>query len=105
MASILTKTRPSRSPWTSFACAAIAAVHALTFLRVGPLDDDYIVYRYARSLAEGRGLVFNVGERIEGFSTPLWTLACALGIKLGIDPVVLSRTLGVAGAALAAYAV
>jgi len=33
-------------------------------------DDGYITYRYARNLAEGRGLVFNEGERVLGTSAP-----------------------------------
>jgi hypothetical protein len=87
------------------ACAALAAVHALTFVRLGPLDDDYIIYRYARNLIEGHGLVFNVGERVEGFTTPLWTLLCALGTELGIDPAVLSQAVGVLAVAVTAFAI
>ena len=37
-------------------------------------DDAMISMRYAKNLAEGHGLVWNIGERIEGFSNPLWTL-------------------------------
>jgi len=40
-------------------------------------DDAYISYRYARNLAEGRGLVFNPGERVEGFSNLLYVLLLA----------------------------
>jgi hypothetical protein len=105
MGPILPQTWPSRRSWTSFACAALAAAHAITFVRLGPLDDDYIIYRYARNLSEGHGLVFNLGERVEGFTTPLWTLLCALGIELGIDPAVLSQALGVLAVAVAAFAV
>ncbi len=41
------------------------------------LDDAYISYRYALNLVEGQGLVFNPGERVEGFSNLLWVLAAA----------------------------
>jgi len=37
-------------------------------------DDAYITYRYARNLAHGHGLVFNPGERIEGYSAFLYAL-------------------------------
>lgn len=37
-------------------------------------DDAYISYRYARNLAEGHGLVFNPGERVEGYSNFLYVL-------------------------------
>lgn len=45
------------------------------------LDDAYISLEYAKNLAEGRGLVFNPGEGVEGFSNPLWVfLLFALGV-------------------------
>lgn len=40
-------------------------------------DDIYITYRYARSLADGEGLVYNPGERVLGLSEP------GLGLLLG----------------------
>lgn len=46
-------------------------------------DDATISLRYAWNLASGRGLVFNVGERVQGFTNPLWTLALALGALWG----------------------
>src|SRR5262245_33211087 len=36
------------------------------------VDDIFISMRFAANLAKGRGPVFNPGERVEGFSTPLW---------------------------------
>ncbi len=43
-------------------------------------DDAYISYRYARNLVEGHGLVYNAGERVEGYSNFLYTLLIALGM-------------------------
>lgn len=40
-------------------------------------DDAYISYRYARNLTAGEGLVFNPGERVEGFSNLLYVLLLA----------------------------
>jgi arabinofuranosyltransferase len=38
-------------------------------------DDAMISMRYAKNFAAGRGLVWNPGgERVEGFTNPLWTL-------------------------------
>ncbi len=37
------------------------------------VDDSYIFLRYAWNIAEGHGAVFNIGERVEGYSSPLWT--------------------------------
>jgi arabinofuranosyltransferase len=62
-------------------------------------DDAYISFRYAQNLAEGIGPVFNLGERVEGYSNPLWVLLMAGVMKLGIDPVPASKALGVAAAA------
>jgi arabinofuranosyltransferase len=41
------------------------------------LDDAYISYRYAENLVRGEGLVFNHGERVEGYSNLLYVLAVA----------------------------
>jgi arabinofuranosyltransferase len=38
-------------------------------------DDIMISMQYGRNLARGNGLVFNPGERVEGFTNPLLTLA------------------------------
>jgi hypothetical protein len=54
-------------------------------------EDAYITFRYARSLTRGLGLVYNEGERVMGFSSPLWTLWSALGIALVRDPVSWTR--------------
>jgi hypothetical protein len=40
-------------------------------------DDAYIAYRYAQNLARGAGLVFNPGERVEGYSNLLYVLLLA----------------------------
>src|SRR5688572_14492820 len=42
-------------------------------------DDAWISYRYARNLSEGHGLVFNEGERVEGYSNLLYVLLMAVG--------------------------
>jgi arabinofuranosyltransferase len=46
-------------------------------------DDAFISFRYARNLVDGLGLVFNAGERVEGFTNLSWTLWVAVGLKLG----------------------
>lgn len=39
------------------------------------LDDAYVYFRYVDNLVMyGRGLVWNAGEFVEGFSSPAWTL-------------------------------
>ncbi len=53
-------------------------------------DDAYITLRYARHLAEGHGLAWNVGEKIsvEGYSNFLFVLLGAGALKVGLDPIV-----------------
>ena len=56
------------------------------FQKVKLVDDAFISFRYAKNLVEGHGLVFNPGERIEGYSNFLWVILMAGGINLGIFP-------------------
>lgn len=35
-------------------------------------DDIFVTFRYIDNLFSGNGLVYNVGERVEGFTHPLW---------------------------------
>ena len=37
-------------------------------------DDAYISYRYVANFLNGDGLVFNIGERIEGFTNFAWVI-------------------------------
>jgi len=37
------------------------------------VDDMMISMKYAKNLALGNGLVWNIGERVEGITNPLWT--------------------------------
>ena len=50
-------------------------------------DDAFISFRYARNLMEGHGLVFNPGERVEGYTNFLWVLELAALWKVfGLRP-------------------
>ena len=61
------------------------------------LDDAYISYRYALNLVEGRGLVFNPGEYVEGYTNLLWTLLVAGGLALGLIAIVAAVALPFVG--------
>ena len=50
-------------------------------------DDAYISLRYARNLVQGQGIVFNPGERVEGYSNFSWMLYSTFFIYLGVDPI------------------
>ena len=71
---------------------ALALVHA--FQMSWLCDDAFLSFRYAEHLSQGKGLVFNEGEYVEGYSNFLWTVMLALGIALGIEPEVLSIIMG-----------
>src|SRR2546430_16058094 len=73
---------------------AVLVVHSLQFDFV--TDDAFISFVFARNLAEHGQLVFNLGERVEGYTNFLWTVLLASGMKLGVGPVAASRFLGVA---------
>jgi arabinofuranosyltransferase len=54
-------------------------------------DDAFILFRYAKNLVLGNGLVFNPGEWVEGFTCPLWVLILSGVEALGL------HTPGIAG--------
>lgn len=101
-------TRAPRSPLAHGLAAAAVLWGVSAALRdAWTCDDAFIVFRYARNLAEGLGLVFNAGERVEGFTDLLWVLGTAPAFRLGIAPETWANAWGVlayAGAiALLAY--
>jgi hypothetical protein len=81
-------------------CVLGALAHAVSYGHVTS-DDAFISLRYARNLAEGRGLVFNPsGERVEGFSNPAFTLACTALMRVGVAPLVSAKLVGLVSWAL-----
>jgi arabinofuranosyltransferase len=62
---------------------------AVAYFRLWPfvIDDTFISLRYAKNLAAGHGLVYNLGERVEGYTNFLWTVALAIPQLLRVDPV------------------
>lgn len=59
-------------------------------------DDAFISFRYAENLAHGNGLVFNPGERVEGYTNFLWTLLASLILDLNLPLVYTIYLLGLA---------
>lgn len=49
-------------------------------------DDAFISFRYAKNLIEGHGLVFNAGERVEGYTNFLWVMIVAMILDAGGRP-------------------
>ena len=48
-------------------------------------DDTFISMRYAKNLVEGNGLVFNLNEKTEGYTSFLWVIILGAALKTGID--------------------
>lgn len=65
-------------------------VHKFWFLG----DDGYIAWRFAKNLVAGHGLVYNPGERVEGYTQPVWVLLIAAGMWLGWAPEWFAGTVG-----------
>lgn len=76
------------------AAAMLLVGHAFFFDFVN--DDAYISFRYADNLVRHGELVYNPGERVEGYTNFLWTIQMAGVLALGGDPVLWSRIFGVA---------
>lgn len=77
--------------------ALIAAVAVAWSLHLGWVADDaFISFRYARNWAHGLGLVFNPGQRVEGYTNFLWVVLLtpfeALGAPLPLISVALTLT-------------
>jgi len=59
------------------------------------VDDAYISFRYVDNLAQGKGMVFNIGERQEGYSNFLWIILLGIFAWGGISPVISSKLLSI----------
>lgn len=96
--------RESLPPYVAYIFIGLAiAFFVLLCLRYSLTQDDaYISFRYAANFLDGHGLVYNVGERVEGYTNFLWVILLALfkGV-FRIDFLISSRVLGVlAGASI-----
>jgi hypothetical protein len=63
-------------------------------------DDGMISMRFARNLASGLGLVWNPGERVQGFTNPAWTLMMGVVHWIGVPGRLASLPMQLASAAI-----
>jgi len=75
----------------------VYTIHYLVFCLPQPffIEDAGISFAYARHLVDGEGLVaYPGGERVEGYSNPLWTFVVAGFYALGIPTWTSAKLLG-----------
>jgi len=58
-------------------------------------DDAFIGLRYARNLISGQGLLWNQGERVEGYTNGLFTVLEAAFGAAGVDLIAASRSINI----------
>ncbi len=68
-------------------------------------DDTYIGLRYSRNFANGSGLVYNQGERVEGYTNFSWIMLSSIPFVLNINPIIFIRFLSAISALYAIYMV
>lgn len=66
-------------------------------------DDAFISYRYVKNFINGHGLVFNPGERVEGYTNFLWIILLSIFTKFGLDIIVVSKILGIASGCITLF--
>ncbi len=59
-------------------------------------DDSLISLRYVQRFIEGKGLTWNDGHPVEGYSNLLWILMISFLGKLGMNLIISARVLGIA---------
>ena len=76
-----------------FILVLILVIHALhlDFTQ----DDAFISFRYINNFLSGQGLVFNPGERVEGYTNFFWIILLSILTRSGVEVILLSKILGV----------
>ncbi len=90
----------SQKPMNTQVMVALLAIMVIFVIHAQSLDftqdDAFISFRYVENFLDGRGLVFNPGERVEGYTNFLWIMLLSLFASLGLDVILISKLLGVA---------
>ncbi|HEX7602922.1 MAG TPA: hypothetical protein VF316_15000, partial [Polyangiaceae bacterium] len=77
----MTLSRPVQGLLLVVLGAALLLVHARLFDFI--CDDAYITFRYARNLAEHGVPLYNLDERVEGYTNFLWMILAAALFRAG----------------------
>lgn len=86
------------------ALSAVVVGVRLYFISNGAahVNDALITYRFAENIAAGYGFVYNIGERVLGTTSPLYTLILAAFSSLGVPVYGASALLGIVSSGLTA---
>src|SRR5438132_1627459 len=68
----------NRAVWYVLATAILALYLAHCIALNYVVDDAFITFRYVDNFVHGHGLVYNVGERVEGYTDFLWAMLLSL---------------------------
>src|SRR5580700_4983251 len=89
--------KPQPNLWPPIAALAILAYGLYRAIDLRWIcDDAFITMRYVKNFVDGNGLVYNIGERVEGYTHFLWLMLLTLTKAVGFDPVDASMWLGIA---------
>lgn len=75
-------------------CIGIFASYELRWLG----DDIFIALRYVQNFVNGDGLVYNIGERVEGYTDFLWIMLISVFARLNLDLPPVTQALGILAA-------
>ena len=64
-------------PLTIFLFTILIVIITISYWKVQQ-DDAYIFYTYAKNISSGNGYVFNLGDKLNATTSPLYTLLLAL---------------------------
>ncbi len=73
------------------AAAVTLAVYGAAWIS----DDAFITLRYVSNVSNGYGPVFNTGERVQGYTHPLWFMMLLAGSVVLKDPILAAISLGI----------
>jgi arabinofuranosyltransferase len=59
------------------------------------VDDTFISFRFVQQFVQGHGLVYNLGERVEGYSNFLWLILLAPFAVSGQELTLVAKLLGI----------
>ncbi|TFH36300.1 MAG: hypothetical protein E4G99_05275 [Anaerolineales bacterium] len=82
--------------WKDMVIVSLLAICTVTlvFYHAWISEDSFITFRYVSNTVDGFGPVFNIGERVQGFTHPLWLILLVLGSKIAANPIFLSIAYG-----------